>query len=109
MLPDLFARGMDFITAMRARVRAALTMALERLAGCPALHAQPPDGGYYLFVRVAGCEDEEALVLRLLARGVLAHPGYFYGCQAGAHLMISCLVAPDALAQGVERVAEAAR
>jgi aspartate/methionine/tyrosine aminotransferase len=100
---------MDFVAAMRARVRAALTMALERLADCPVLHVQPPDGGYYLFVRVAGCEDEEALVLRLLARGVLVHPGYFYSCQAGAHLMISCLVAPDALARGVERVAEAAR
>jgi alanine-synthesizing transaminase len=101
MLPALFAQGMDFVAAMRARIRASLAMALEMLAGCPALRVQPPDGGYYLFARMPGWDDEEALVLRLLEHGVLVHPGFFYGCDDGAHLMISCLVEPEVLKRGL--------
>ncbi len=107
MLPALFANGAEFTAAMRRRIREALDMALAMLAGCPTLRVQPPDGGYYLFARAQGWDDEEALVLHLLERGVLVHPGFFYGCEDGAHLMLSCLIEPEMLKRGLAIILEA--
>ena len=104
MLPELFAHGMPFVAEMAARVRDNLDMALDRLARVPGLRAQAPDGGYYLFPEVLGWSDEEALVLHLLERGVLVHPGYFYGYENGVHIMISCLTEPAQLAAGLDRL-----
>jgi aspartate/methionine/tyrosine aminotransferase len=104
MLPGLFAEGWPFVEAQRARVRANLDLALSLLAGNQLLRAHPPDGGYYLFPAVSGCDDEEQLVVQLLDHGVLVHPGFFYGYERGAHLMISCLTEPSRLAEGLERL-----
>ncbi|MFQ3580768.1 MAG: pyridoxal phosphate-dependent aminotransferase [Chloracidobacterium sp.] len=102
MLPRLFDQGTAFVATMQARIRAALDMALETLQRCSNVTVRPPDGGYYLFPQVAGWDDEEELVLDLLEAGVLVHPGYFYGCEQGAHLMISCLTEPTQLRAGLE-------
>lgn len=107
MLPTLFKQGMPFVERMVARVRANLDLALTRLAACAALDIQPPDGGYYLFPTVHGWDDEETLTLYLLERGVLVHPGYFYGDVPGAHLMLSALTAPAPFAQGIEQICTA--
>jgi aspartate/methionine/tyrosine aminotransferase len=107
MLPALFAQGMPFVEAMAARVRHNIDLALRRLAACPTLTAAPPDGGYYLFPAVHGWDDEEELVLFLLQRGVLVHPGFFYGDVPGAHLMLSALTEPPTFAQGLERLCSA--
>jgi aspartate/methionine/tyrosine aminotransferase len=104
MLPALFVEGRPFVEEMRASVRANLDLALAALAGSELLYPQPPDGGYYLFPKVLGCDDEEQLVIRLLAHGVLVHPGFFYGYERGAHLMLSCLTEPAQLVAGLERL-----
>ncbi|PLS77254.1 MAG: pyridoxal phosphate-dependent aminotransferase [Chloroflexi bacterium] len=104
MLPDLFKQGMEFVEEMRVYVQRNLDYSLERLANHSVLRAQPPDGGYYLFPQVAGWDDEEALVLHCLQHGVLVHPGYFYGYERGAHLMLSCLTAPEQLTPGLDRL-----
>ena len=104
MLPALFDGGRDFIQTMRERVRDNLDYALERLAGCAALRVQQPDGGYYLFPKVLGWDDEEELVLHCLRHGVLVHPGYFYGYEHGTHLMMSCLTERVQLAVGLDRL-----
>lgn len=104
MLPTLFVQGMEFVAAMRCRIRSNIELALRMLANSPRLEVHPPDGGYYLFPRVVGLEEEEDLVIQLLEHGVLVHPGYFYGYADGAHLMISCLTQPDQLAKGIERL-----
>jgi alanine-synthesizing transaminase len=106
MLPALFTEGWSFVEAMRARVRSNLDLALEILAGSDLLHTHPPDGGYYLFPAIPGCEDEEQLIIQLLSHGVLVHPGFFYGYERGAHLMLSCLTEPERLAQGLGRMLE---
>lgn len=101
MLPTLFEQGQAFEQHMRDRIRAALDLALATLQRCPKVTVHPPDGGYYLFPRIAGWDDEEALVLALLKEGVLVHPGYFYGCEQGVHLMLSCLTEPEQLRAGL--------
>jgi aspartate/methionine/tyrosine aminotransferase len=107
LLPALFAQGMPFVARMTARVRANLDLALERLAGHPRLRVHPPDGGYYLFPAVGGCDDEEALALRLIDQGILVHPGYFYGDVPGAHLLLSALTEPATFAVGLDRLVQA--
>jgi alanine-synthesizing transaminase len=104
MLPALFEHGAPFVASMQQRVRSNIEMALEILAQCHNIEALTPDGGYYLFPAVHGWDDEDKLVLHLLDHGVLVHPGYFYGYQRGAHIMISCLTEPDALREGLTRL-----
>jgi len=104
MLPALFADGLAFTRSMTSAVRANLDFALQILSASPRLRVRAPAGGYYLFPRVLGCEDEEALVLDLLEAGVLVHPGYFYGADAGCHLMLSCLTERSVLAEGLSRL-----
>lgn len=107
MLPALFEGGWDFVAAMRARIRGNLDFAIDRLSGCRSLRVQAPDGGYYVFPEVLGWDDEEELVLHCLRRGVLVHPGFFYGYERGAHLMLSCLTEPQHLAAGLDRLVAA--
>lgn len=104
LLPALFAEGQPFVTAMVARVRENLDYALARFAATSRIRAQAPDGGYYLFPEIAIEEDEESLVLRLLENGLNVHPGYFYGCERGVHLMLSALTEPAPFREGVERL-----
>lgn len=105
LLPTLFREGLPFVAQMAARIRANLDLARERLATCSALRVIPPDGGYYLFPAVTSWTDEEELVLHLLERGVLVHPGYFYyGDVPGTHIMLSALTEPTQLAAGLDRL-----
>lgn len=107
LLPALFAQGMPFVQHMVDRVRANLDLALARLAGHPRIHARPPDGGYYLFPAISGWDDEEALALHLLDRGLLVHPGFYYGEAPGVHLMLSALTEPSVFAAGIDLLADA--
>lgn len=104
MLPELFAQGWPFVEQMAAQVRANLDLALALLDENPRIHTHAPDGGYYLFPEIDGWHDEEALVLHLLERGVLVHPGYFYGYERGTHIMLSCLTERAQLEAGVRRL-----
>jgi aspartate/methionine/tyrosine aminotransferase len=104
MLPVLFEQGRPFIRAMVSRMAGNLDFALARFQASARVHAQPPDGGYYLFPAIDIPLDEETLVLRLLEAGINVHPGYFYGCEQGVHLMLSALVEPPIFRAGVERL-----
>ncbi|MCW1970717.1 MAG: pyridoxal phosphate-dependent aminotransferase [Anaerolineae bacterium] len=108
MLPALFEHGMGFVSDMRRHINANLRMALAQLRTCARLKVHTPDGGYYLFPEVRdwhGSADD--LILHLLDAGVFVYPGYFYNCNDGHHLMISCLTAPDQLAEGLRRLTDA--
>ncbi|HEY3341007.1 MAG TPA: pyridoxal phosphate-dependent aminotransferase [Anaerolineae bacterium] len=107
MLPALFTQGSGFVAHMRTQIQNHLDSALEMLSHCPAIQAQPPDGGYYLFPEVLGWDDEEELVLHLLDKGVLVHPGYFYGYERGVHIMISVLTEQEKLKAGLQILIDA--
>jgi alanine-synthesizing transaminase len=107
MLPALFEKGWDFVMQQREHVRRNFDLALRLLARCSAISLHKPDGGYNLFCTVRGWDDEEALVLHLLERGVLVHPGYFFNYERGAHIMISCLTKTEQLEVGLTKLMEA--
>jgi len=105
MLPAIFDEGIGFVEHMRTRVHTAIDCALELLSRNRRIKASRPDGGYYLFPKIDTGEDEEELVLRLLkSHGVLVHPGYFYDCDGGTHIMISCLTEIEKLSEGLKRI-----
>ncbi len=107
MLPSLFAGGRRFVESMREHVRHNLDLALDRLSACARLRVHAPDGGYYLFPEVLDHDDEDELVLHCLNHGVLVHPGYFFGYERGAHIMISCLTRTAQLEEGLARLTAA--
>lgn len=104
LLPELFRSGQSFVQAMRRAVSERIDLALRLIEEGGALSAVRPEGGCALFARLKRELDEEALVLGLVSRGVFVHPGYFYGCQTGAHVMISCLLQEEPLSQGLRIV-----
>ncbi len=109
MLPTLFDTGWGFVEQMRERVRHNFDLALSHLADYPHIRTYRPDGGYNLLIDVMGENDEEALVLRLLDKGVLVHPGYFFNALPEldrARLMISCLTETETFSAGIERLLE---
>ncbi|MDP2862412.1 MAG: pyridoxal phosphate-dependent aminotransferase [Desulfobacterales bacterium] len=105
MLPAIFDEGTGFVEHMRTRIRAGIDCALDLLSGNRRIKAFRPDGGYYLFPKIDTGEDEEELVLRLLKNcGVLVHPGYYYDCNQGTHIMTSCLTEIEKLSEGLKRI-----
>jgi len=105
MLSAIFEEGAGFVEHMRTRICACIDCALLLLSKNRRITISRPDGGYYLFPKIDTGEDEEELVLRLLKNcGVLVHPGYFYDCDEGAHIMISCLTEIERLSEGLKRI-----
>jgi len=109
MLPQLFAQGNAFRATMHEQIRANLTLGLDSLRSCPGVKVQAPAGGYYLFPLIQTWENEDELVLYLLQKGVLVHPGYFYGEVSGVHIMLSALTAPASFEQGLACLVQALR
>ncbi|MBI5878869.1 MAG: pyridoxal phosphate-dependent aminotransferase [Chloroflexi bacterium] len=104
MLPSLFEAGAPFVAAMRRRIRGALDVALGALSKMPGIEVAPPPAGAYLFPRVRNCADEEALVMRMLDSGIFAHPGYFYDAEDACRLMLSAVLEPARLLEGIARL-----
>ena len=55
-------------------------------------------------LRVPEVRSDEDWALELLRRGVVAHPGHFYDFAAGAHLVLSLIVAPAVFTAGLEQI-----
>ncbi len=107
MLPTLLTQGAAFQHAMVNQVRLTMDYALAQSKNHPRLQLDRPDGGYYLFPRIANCHDDEALVIDLIAQGVLVYPGFFYDYTEDCRIMLSCLTKPEVFAVGFERLCSA--
>ncbi len=71
-------------------------------AGVRVLSAQ---GGWSAVLSIDGLNDEEAFVTGLLKEEhVLAHPGYFFDCEAPGHIVVSLLPAPETFCQAAGRL-----
>ena len=101
MLPDIFSQGASFVEGMISGVNRRLQLASNLLSESPRVRLTPPDGGYVLFPEILSPLDDEALTLRLIAAGVLVHPGYYYDMEGAEHLLVSCLGEESTLERGL--------
>lgn len=104
ILPEIFEEGRNFLSEMRVRIAKSMNLAVAILRSCKHIQVTSPEGAYFLFPRLLMQLDEEELAINLIQRGVLVHPGYFYGADNGSHFMISCLVQEEKLSKGLETV-----
>jgi aspartate/methionine/tyrosine aminotransferase len=94
--------------AFQPRVRARLSANLETLraftARRPGFALLPAAGGWVAVLRVPRVRSEEEWALELLRRDVVVHPGHFYEFEEEAHLVLSLIVEPRTLAEGLARI-----
>jgi len=69
-----------------------------------------PEGGWYACLRMpalyeAGLSCDEVWSLRLLERGVVAQPGYFFDFPDGVFLVLSLITPEEEFARGVDVIA----
>ncbi|MCU1384072.1 MAG: aminotransferase [Acidobacteria bacterium] len=100
----LLERGAFVRAQIGARVRANYQALLAAVAGEASCRVRASEGGWYAVLQVPSLEPEEDLVLRLLADGVLTHPGYFYDFPRQSFLIVSLLPPEASFAAGVSRV-----
>ena len=100
-LPALLDEGVSVRTQIRARLSENLAFITHSLADST-FDVRVPDGGWSVVLRVPEVADADTLVLSLLERGVLVHPGYFYDLPHDGYLVVSLLTPPADLRQGLD-------
>jgi aspartate/methionine/tyrosine aminotransferase len=104
-LPALLDLAAGIRAEIRSRVRANRRCVLEATAGRTDIRCLPADGGWYAVLADAAGRDDEAWAVELLERdGVLVHPGHFYEFEEEGRLVLSLLVSPDVLGEGLGRI-----
>ena len=101
---DLLRIGSRIRAAIQGRTRENLARLRTTIGANPTMQVLPVEGGWTAVVRVPRVETDEELALRLLDRGVLVHPGYFFDFAQEGHIVLSLLAEPDTFAKGIERL-----
>jgi hypothetical protein len=107
-LPRLLEARHTFQPRVRARLRENLEVVRAFVARRPEFELLPAAGGWVGVLRVPNVRSEEEWTLELLRRDVVVHPGHFYEMDGGAHLVLSLIVEPPRLAEGLSRLGELA-
>jgi len=100
----LLERGAAVRAAIATRVTSNYAMLKSAAAGAPACRVLRSEGGWSAVIQVPAIEEEEDLVIRLLAEGVLTHPGYFFDFPREAYLVVSLLPDPNVFADAARGV-----
>jgi len=100
---DIFRDGKAVAGEFADRIRGCWRLAegalrRGRLAGCV-----PPDGGFYVTLKLEGLDEEAAAEAILEREHLLTHPGYFYD-MAPHHLILSFVQAPEILREALPRL-----
>ena len=101
---ELLERGAAVRAQIASRVAANYRALQAAVSGTPSCRVLRSDGGWYAVLQVPSLESEEDLVLRLLADGVLTHPGYFFDFPRESFLIVSLLPPETSFADGISRV-----
>ena len=102
-LPELLRIAPHIREAISARTRA--NLATLRTANMPAAQVLPVEGGWSAVIRVPRVMPDEEFALKLLDRGVLVQPGYFFDFPEG-YLVVSLLPREDVFREGLTRLAD---
>jgi alanine-synthesizing transaminase len=88
--PEIFRHGQPLAGEFARRIRECWEISQEYLMSCRQLTYTPPEGGFYVTLRLDGLDEERAAENILRENGVLLHPGYFYDMDPD-HLVL-CFV-----------------
>jgi len=106
-LETLLTRGGVVADQIASRVRANYVTLRELASRYPSSSVLPAEGGWYAVVQVPSTRSEETLVVGLLEHEhVLVHPGYFFDFAREAFVVVSLLVEPRRLRDGVTQLLE---
>lgn len=106
-LETLLTRGAVVARQIAERIRGNYVTLCELALRHPSSSVLPAEGGWYAVVQVPSTRSEETLVLELLEHEhVLVHPGYFFDFAREAFVVVSLLVEPERLRDGVTRMLE---
>lgn len=104
-VPALFEGAINFIPDYQSAIRERARIAVDLLSRSERLSLIPPEGGFYLTVRINDPKaDEEEIALDLLRRhSLLLHPGFFYDLEP-PHLVLSFVSEPSLLQTAMEKL-----
>jgi aspartate/methionine/tyrosine aminotransferase len=108
-VPLLFQRGRPFLNRFQTEVRRRMRLATRELSRYPVFDVIPPEGGFYLAVRLTNGLDDERFAYEALHRhGLLIHPGFFYELE-GSYFVLSGMEKPAVLRTALRTLARLAR
>jgi alanine-synthesizing transaminase len=108
-LPKLLNGSEDFRKIYQREIHSRWINTQTLLQQIPFLQWVPPQGGFYLTIRVTDkkVRDEEPWVLALMEqKGVFVHPGYFYDLEEGIHFVFTYLTEPATLQTALGKIGE---
>jgi len=107
LLPELLERRAHFQRPMRERLRGNLERVDRWVLEHPAVTRLAAEGGWVCVLRLPERRSDDAWALDLLARGVVVHPGHFYDLELPGTVVVSLIVDPAVLDQGLARLGQA--
>jgi len=104
-VPALFEGAKGFLPAYWSAIRERAQLAVDLLFRSERLSLIPPEGGFYVAVRINDPKaNEEQIALDLLRQeSILLHPGFFYDLEA-PHLVLSFVSEPELLAESIGKI-----
>jgi aspartate/methionine/tyrosine aminotransferase len=99
---ELLSRGAAVRKQIQTRIAANYRTLSEWIQGMPSCSLLVADGGWSAIVRVPAIGTEDDLVVSLVDKGVLVHPGYFFDLPHESCLVLSLLPAEDQFAGGLD-------
>lgn len=104
-VPALFEGAKNFIPDYQSAIRERARIAVDLLSRSERLSLIPPEGGFYLTVRINDPKaDEEEITLDLVRRrSLLLHPGFFYDLEP-PHLVLSFVSESELLAESIGKI-----
>jgi alanine-synthesizing transaminase len=101
-LPELLRLGVGIRAAIHDRTLTNLRVLREKLHKVRAIEGLPVEGGWSAVLRVPRTDTDEELALRLIDRGVLVQPGYFFDFASDGYLVVSLLTPEEDFRIGVD-------
>ncbi len=94
--PDIFEYGGSVAGDFARRIRECWKLTEDILANGGSFAYVPPDGGFYVTLRLRNLDEERLTESILRENSLLVHPGYFYDMEPH-HLVLSFVQAPEVI------------
>jgi alanine-synthesizing transaminase len=102
-VPTIMQAGKAFLEAYTGEIGRRWGLASALLSASPAIDYVPPQGGFYVTLRLTGTGEDEAAERLLRREGLLVHPGHFYEIPPD-HIVLSFVQEPALIRDAFSRL-----